>query len=218
MASGILACVSMSIVARDVHLIVTRSTPAAGKVDAILDGGLEIEHQARAVLLDGRVAVDNANKFAVDERFIAEKQTPVLVNELHGILGETQTTIASVQPVTRAATGTLDAATARVRGLQPVEDNAAAAVASLNAQLIDPRVGQMLDHVNAASANLEVASQHIEAGSVSAEGALAHGEAVAANLQTTTGRVAHPFACWHLPWHPKPPACMLNPSTLTRRP
>ncbi len=204
MLSGTAACVSLTIVAVDVHTIVTRSTPTAGKVDALLNGGLDIEHQARSVLLDGRVAIDNANRFAIDERFVAEKQTPVLVNELHAAVGTLTTTIASVQPITAAAAGTLNATTERVRALQAPEDAATATLASLNGRIADPHLTHAFLQLDDATVKANLALDQVDLAAIKGYEAAAHADAVAANAELESNRIAHPFAWVGRLFHRKP--------------
>jgi hypothetical protein len=96
---GIIACGSVALVSRDIHLLIANSTPASGKINQLLDGGLDIEEQSRQAIRDGRVTIDDANKAAIDERVLLEKQTPLLMSDIHGVLLASQASVAGLQPV-----------------------------------------------------------------------------------------------------------------------
>lgn len=113
------------------------------KLDADLDEG-------HHVLLNSRLALDNINKAALDQRFYFEKQVPVVMGQVQGILGDTRTLLATANTtleglnanqsqLTFKTSEVLDQTTKTIATLDPVTRQAAADLAQLqlNEQHLD---------------------------------------------------------------------------------
>ena len=136
--------------------------------------------RAGALVNDARLAVDNANKAAIDERFYFEKALPPM-------LVHTESTLANVETVTAALPPLLQAATKRTQALAPIETNAATLIGDADLILKDPQILDALANVDKTSAELLVASRE-------SAGMLASTQAMAADTEQR----------WHAFLHPHP--------------
>lgn len=116
------------------------------------------------VINDTRLTLDNANKAAIDERIYFEQEVPGLMARVNSVVDQAGGTLAAYQK-------TGEALTAAAQGLQPVEDNAALALAQLDNVVADP-------DIRATAKNLASAT--------------AHGDAILGDAQVEADKIAHP--------------------------
>jgi hypothetical protein len=119
-------------------------------------------HESRQLLRDGRLTLDNVNKAAIDERLYLEKQLPTTLGRFDALLDAANATVSSVQPVTAAATRSLDETTARLHDLQPVESGAAKMIADADVLVSDPHIAEAAAHADDATAALASTAKHLD--------------------------------------------------------
>jgi hypothetical protein len=170
-----------------VLLLQTRS--AVKHADAALGGSFTQLNQAIAqvqktaelggkLVNDARLASDNLNKAAIDERFYFERQLPGLMDQAHGILGNVQTATADLHPL-------LEETTARTKALAPIEVYAAQLLADVDVSARDPRIGVSLG-------NLEISSRELAVTAKETTAAMGSVQAMAKDGQDEVHKLTHP--------------------------
>jgi hypothetical protein len=141
----------------------------AGAAGGVLDGAAATTARAGKLVDDARLTTDNVNRAAIDERMYFERDVPALMDQAHGILGNVQRATADLDPL-------LNETTARVHGLQKVEDGSADLFVHVNGMMADPRIWATLGNVEASTAQLAIASREAAATGASVQAMAADGQ------------------------------------------
>jgi len=115
----------------------------------------ERQLQVREIVHDFRLTLDNANKAAVDERIYFEQEVPGLMARVNMVVDQAGETLAAYQK-------TGEALTVAAAGLQPVEDNAALAIAQIDNLVADPNIKATLANIAATSAATADSAKHVD--------------------------------------------------------
>jgi ABC-type transporter Mla subunit MlaD len=148
------------------------------KVNAVLDNAnatltelnrpkFGVIAQVYAVTLNARLALDNANKAAIDERLFLEKQQPLEMDKLNAILDQTNRVLVSVN-TTVSGIGvhtdtTLDSLNQTIVQTRPVFVQFATTLQSTNKVISDPNIPATINNLKQTTASLNQTVQDSDA-------------------------------------------------------
>jgi hypothetical protein len=123
--------------------------------------------QVYAVTLNARLALDNANKAAIDERLFLEKQQPLEMEKLNGILDQTNRVLLSVNTSVSGiglhTDTTLDSLNQTIVQSRQMLDESTQTLRSANKVIADPNIPATINNLNQTTASLHDTVQHSDA-------------------------------------------------------